>query len=137
MDYFNVPMALLQEVKEDPLQWSLVALSVAMKCLSPSSTYIFTSEKRFRGDFHLGYTKARNLFQNCHSVCEPCRFCECVERSDIVRYVLQRGSLYTGHLNGNQFHILDGDEAGLELVPQCRQIVVALQGVLKVLGKLV
>ena len=23
MDYINVPMALLQEVKEDPLQWSL------------------------------------------------------------------------------------------------------------------
>ena len=61
MDYINVPMALLQEVKEDPLQWSLVALSVAMKCLSPSSTYIFTSEKKFRGDFHLGYTKTRNL----------------------------------------------------------------------------
>ena len=63
MDYINVPMALLQEVKEDPLQWSLVALSVAMKCLSPSSTYIFTSEKKFRGDFHLGYTKARNLLE--------------------------------------------------------------------------
>ncbi|MBR5715097.1 MAG: hypothetical protein IKX59_00785 [Bacteroidales bacterium] len=61
MDYINVPIALLQEVKEDPLQWSLVALSVAMKCLSPSSTYIFTSEKTFRRDFHLGYTKARNL----------------------------------------------------------------------------
>ena len=63
MDYINVPMALLQEVKEDPLQWSLVALSVAMKCLSPSSTYIFTSEKKFRRDFHLGYTKARNLLE--------------------------------------------------------------------------
>ena len=63
MDYINVPMALLQEVKEDPLQWSLVALSVAIKCLSPSSTYIFTSEKKFRGDFHLGYTKARNLLE--------------------------------------------------------------------------
>lgn len=63
MDYINVPMALLQEVKEDPLQWSLVALSVAMKCLSPSSTYIFTSEKKFRTDFHLGYTKARNLLE--------------------------------------------------------------------------
>ena len=61
MDYINVPMALLQEVKEDPLQWSLVALSVAMKCLSPSSTYIFSSEKAFRRDFHLGYTKAHNL----------------------------------------------------------------------------
>ena len=63
MDYINVPMALLQEVKEDPLQWSLVALSVAMKCLSPSSTYIFTSEKKFRSDFHLGYTKARTLLE--------------------------------------------------------------------------
>ena len=63
MDYINVPMALLQEVKEDPLQWSLVALSVAMKCFSPSSTYIYVSEKKFRSDFHLGYTKARKLIE--------------------------------------------------------------------------
>ena len=63
MDYINVPMALLQEVKHEPLQWSLTALSVAMKCLSPSSTYIFTSEKKFRSDFHLGFAKARPILE--------------------------------------------------------------------------
>lgn len=59
--YINVPVALLQEVKNDSLQWSIAALSVALKCFSPSSTYIFVSEKKFRNDFHLGQQKARKL----------------------------------------------------------------------------
>jgi len=61
MDHINAPKALLQEVKENPLEWSLVALSLAMKYFSPSSTYIFVSEKKFRHDFHLGYEKAHRL----------------------------------------------------------------------------
>ncbi len=61
MDYINTPMVLLQEVKNDPLEWSLVALSIAMKCFSPSSTYIFINERKFRRDFHIGYAKAQKL----------------------------------------------------------------------------
>ena len=63
MDYINAPMALLQEVKNDPLEWSLAALSIAMKCYSPSSTYIFVNERKFRRDFHLGYEKAQKLLE--------------------------------------------------------------------------
>ena len=61
MTAINVPMALLQEVKDDRLEQSLVALSVAMKCFSPSSTYIFVNERKFRRDFQMGYTKAMRL----------------------------------------------------------------------------
>lgn len=61
MQYINVPMTLLQEVKTDPLQWSLVALSIALKCFSPSSTYIVVSEKKMRHDFHISLKKLRKL----------------------------------------------------------------------------
>ena len=63
MSAINVPMALLQEVKKDRLEFSLAALSVAMKCYSPSSTYIFMSEHKFRHDFHIGYRKAELLLK--------------------------------------------------------------------------
>ena len=57
----NVPMSLLQESKSDPLEWSLVALSVAMKCYSPSSAYFLQSEHQFRHDFHVRHDKARRM----------------------------------------------------------------------------
>ena len=61
MTAINVPMALLQEVKDDRLEQSLVAMSVAIKCFSPSSTYIFVNERKFRRDFQMGYTKSMKL----------------------------------------------------------------------------
>lgn len=63
----NVPMALLQEVKEDRLDFSLAAFCVAMKCFSPSSTYIYVSEHKLRDDFHIGYEKAEKLLSAIHS----------------------------------------------------------------------
>ena len=48
MTDINVPMALLQEVKNDRLEQSLVAMSVAIKCFSPSSTYIFVNERMLK-----------------------------------------------------------------------------------------
>ena len=61
MTAINVPMALLQEVKDDRLEQSLVAMSVAIKCFSPSSAYIFVNERKFRRDFQMGYTKSMKL----------------------------------------------------------------------------
>ena len=61
MTAINVPMALLQEVKDDRLEQSIVAMSVAIKCFSPSSTYIFVNERKFRCDFQMGYTKSMKL----------------------------------------------------------------------------
>ena len=61
MTAINVPMALLQEVKDDRLEQSLVAMSVAIKCFSPSSAYIFVNERKFRRDFQMGYTKSKKL----------------------------------------------------------------------------
>ena len=61
MQYINVPLALMQEVKSDSLQWSLLAMSVALKCYSPSSTYIVVSEKKMRHDLHIGLRKLRKL----------------------------------------------------------------------------
>ena len=48
MTAINVPMALLQEVKDDRLEQSLVAMSVAIKCFSPSSTYFFVNERMLK-----------------------------------------------------------------------------------------
>ena len=61
MTAINVPIALLQEVKDDRLEQSLVAMSVAIKCFSPSSAYIFVNERKFRRDFQMGYTKSMKL----------------------------------------------------------------------------
>ena len=61
MTAINVPIALLQEVKDDRLEQSIVAMSVAIKCFSPSSTYIFVNERKFRRDFQMGYTKSMKL----------------------------------------------------------------------------
>ena len=61
MRYVNVPIELLQAVKDDGLQYSLVCLSVALKCFSPSSTYRFTTLTQFSRDFHLGKGKAKRL----------------------------------------------------------------------------
>ena len=60
--YINVPTRLLQEVKNDRLGFSLVALSVAVKCVSPSSTYLCHSPRQMRKDLHCGDAKARKLW---------------------------------------------------------------------------
>ena len=61
MQCINVPLALLQQSSDDALEWSLVALSVAIKSFSPSSCYIVRSLRRFSRDFHMGYAKAQKL----------------------------------------------------------------------------
>ena len=59
--HINVPLELLQTVRLDCLQWSLAALSVAIKSYSPSSCYIQRSVRQFCAAFHVGYTKATKL----------------------------------------------------------------------------
>ena len=59
--WINVPVELLQKAVNDPLEMSLVALSVAMKSDHVSSAYIFTNEWQFRKHFHLGQTKAHRM----------------------------------------------------------------------------
>jgi len=60
--HINVPMRLLQSVRNDRLEFSLVALSVAVKCVSPSSTYLCRSVKQMRQDLHCGHAKATTLW---------------------------------------------------------------------------
>ena len=59
--HINVPLELLQTVRVDGLQWSLAALSVAIKSFTPSSCYVLRSVHRFCKDFHMGYAKAMKL----------------------------------------------------------------------------
>lgn len=59
--HINVPIDLLQTVRTDRLQWSLVALSVAIKSYTPSSCYILRSVRQFAATFHIGYRKAQKL----------------------------------------------------------------------------
>ncbi len=67
IDAINVPMALLQVAKKYDSRMGFVALCVAMKCISPSSTYIFRSVRKFRDDFHLGNARAKSLLKRIHS----------------------------------------------------------------------
>ena len=73
--YINVPTNLLQTVKKDRLEFELVALSVAVKCVSPSSTYFCHSVRQMRKDLHCGHAKAVKLWEGMqHShlfVCTP------------------------------------------------------------------
>ena len=78
MQCINVPLALLQQSSTDALEWSLVALSVAIKTFSPSSCYIYRGITRFCSDFHIGRTKAHKLLaaiEGGHSLfrAERCR----------------------------------------------------------------
>ena len=59
--YINVPCSLLREVQGSRIQQSLLALSVAIKCWSPSSVYLMRSRKQMRRDFHLGKQKVDKL----------------------------------------------------------------------------
>ena len=59
--HINVPLELLQTVRLDRLQWSLAALSAALKSYSPSSCYILRSVHQFCAAFHMGYDKAMKL----------------------------------------------------------------------------
>lgn len=61
--YINVPVKALQEVREDSLQFSMLALSIVVKCLSPSSVYLCHSVSHFRQTFHCGKQKAERLLQ--------------------------------------------------------------------------
>lgn len=73
--YINVPTSLLQTVKNDRLEFGLVALSVAVKCVSPSSTYLCHSVRQMRHDLHCGHAKALKLWQAVQQsslfVCSP------------------------------------------------------------------
>ena len=59
--HINVPLELLQTVRHDRLQWSLAALSVAIKSYTPSSCYILRSVRQFCATFHMGHAKASKL----------------------------------------------------------------------------
>ena len=72
--YINVPVVALQEVREDSLQFSMLALSVAVKCLSPSSVYLCRSVSHFRQTFHCGKQKAERLLQ---ALQQSTLFCVC------------------------------------------------------------
>lgn len=61
--FINVPCQLLQEVQRDSMQRSLLALSVAIKCWSPSSVYICHSVKQMRRDFNIGKQRAEKLLK--------------------------------------------------------------------------